>query len=226
MLFFKNLRSESMRAIPWRRLVLWASGGLVAYGLSRRTRQPYSILLELYQTAIPFKTMLGGIVIGTASGGVLYAGGLAMLFGVASYFSNRAFGNERLPWARACPQFITAMHFGLVCAERRGFWVSAADRIFHIALADGASQLAALSWLNTLTPSLPSGAAFWRRGDQQPFLDRLIGFTAAFVASTVEGSLATVLRFSCWAPCFSPAAVGETERTLRNSLLSRRFCWQ
>jgi membrane protease YdiL (CAAX protease family) len=102
-LFFKNLSSDAMRAIPWRRLLLWSSAGLVAYILIVGFGNRIQSFLNAYQTAIPFKAFLGGIAIAILVGAFFYLGGLAALFGFASYFSNRAFGSERLPVGSRMP---------------------------------------------------------------------------------------------------------------------------
>ena len=58
-LFFKNLRSDAMRAVPWRRLALWAAGGLAGYILIVALGNRVQSFLNTYQTAIPFKAMTG-----------------------------------------------------------------------------------------------------------------------------------------------------------------------
>jgi hypothetical protein len=102
-LFFKNLRSEAMRAVPWRRLVLWATPGLAGYILIVVFGNRIQYFLNSYQTAIPFKAMLGGVAISLLVGAFLYFGGIAAIFGFAALFSNRAFGEERLPVGRTMP---------------------------------------------------------------------------------------------------------------------------
>ena len=102
-LFFKNLRSEAMRAIPWRRLLFCSAWGLVAYALIVGFGDRLQYFLNAYQTAIPFKTMIGGFAIAILLGAVLYVGGLALQFGLAAYFSNHAFGEERLPVGPGLP---------------------------------------------------------------------------------------------------------------------------
>ncbi|MGB7283790.1 MAG: type II CAAX endopeptidase family protein [Candidatus Acidiferrum sp.] len=101
--FFKNLRSEAMRAIPWRRLLFWAGWGLIAYALIVGFGNRLQYFLNAYQTAIPFKTMLGGFAIAILLGAVFYVGGLALQFGIGAYFSNRTFGEERLPVGPGLP---------------------------------------------------------------------------------------------------------------------------
>ncbi|HTQ58578.1 MAG TPA: CPBP family intramembrane glutamic endopeptidase [Candidatus Solibacter sp.] len=102
-IFFRNLGSAAAHAIPWRRLVIWAGWGLIAYVLIVGFGNRLQYFLNAYQTAIPFKTMMGGIAIAILLGALFYSGGLAVLFGVASYFSNRAFGEERLPVGARLP---------------------------------------------------------------------------------------------------------------------------
>ena len=192
-LFFKNLRSESMRAIPWRRLVLWALSGLIAYGLIVGLGNRLQFFLNSYQTAIPFKTMLGGIVIGLLLGAVFYAGGLAMLFGVATYFSNRAFGEERLPVGARMPAvyYRDALWIGvcgtagIVGLRRLIEFVSLHWQTVHRSLP--------LSLGQYFDAVLPSGAAFGGALIGSLFLTGLISFIAAFVASAGR---ARWLRFS------------------------------
>jgi hypothetical protein len=53
--------------------------------------------LNGYETAIPLKMFFGGIGIGVLLGGPLYLGAIALLFGMASYYAAKAFGDEQLP---------------------------------------------------------------------------------------------------------------------------------
>jgi hypothetical protein len=113
--FFMNLRSEAMRAIPWKKLALWAVWGLVAYVLIIAFGNRLQYFLNSYSTAIPFKTMMGGLTIGLLVGAVLYPGGLAVLFGVAAYYGNRAFGENRVPVGGGLPgvYYRDALWFGI-----------------------------------------------------------------------------------------------------------------
>jgi hypothetical protein len=191
--FFKNLRSEAMRAIPWRRLVLWAGLGLVAYVLVVAFGNRLESFLNGYQTAIPFKTMLGGIVIGLLLGAVFYAGGLAALFGIASYFSNRAFGEERLPVGRAMPgvYYRDALWIG-VCGTA-GF-LGARRLIEFISLHwQTAHRGLPFSLFQNFDAALPSGAVFGGALIGSLFLTGVIAFVAAFVASVLR---ARWLRFA------------------------------
>jgi membrane protease YdiL (CAAX protease family) len=112
-LFLKNLRSEAVRSIPWRRLGFWSIWGLLAYILVFFLGNRIPSFLSFYNTAIPYKTMLGGLGVGFILGGALYFSGLALLFGTAWYYANRAFGDERIPhWTNMPPAYY-----------RDGFWI-------------------------------------------------------------------------------------------------------
>jgi len=184
--FFKNLRSDAMRAIPWRRLALWAGLGLVAYALVVAFGNRLESFLNAYQTEIPFKTMMGGIVIGLLLGAVFYAGGLAALFGIASYFSNRAFGAERLPVGKAMPgvYYRDALWIG-VCGTA-GF-LGARRLIEFIFLHwQTAHRSLPFSLGQNFDAVLPSGAMFGGALIGSLFLTGVIAFVAAFVASVLR----------------------------------------
>jgi hypothetical protein len=192
-MFFKNLRSEAMHAIPWRRLVLWAIWGLVGYALVVGFGNRLQYFLNSYQTAIPFKTMMGGIVIGLLVGAVFYPGGLAALFGVASYFNNRAFGEERLPVGRPMPgvYYRDALWIG-VCGTA-GFlglrrlleFLSMHWQTVHRSLPFSLGQ--------NFDAVLPAGAILGGALVSSLFLTGVVGFVATFVASVLR---ARWLRFA------------------------------
>jgi hypothetical protein len=167
-LFFKNLRSEAMRAVPWRRLVLWSTGGLAGYILIVVFGSRIQFLLNSYQTAIPFKAMLGGVAISLLVGAFLYFGGIAAIFGFAALFSNRAFGAERLPVGRTMP----GVYY------RDALWIGVCGTAGFLGLRHLIEFLAA-RW-NTLHRSLPFSLG-------QNF-DAVLP-SAAFAGSTLVGSL-------------------------------------
>jgi membrane protease YdiL (CAAX protease family) len=191
--FFKNMRSEAMRAIPWRRLMLWAVWGLVAYALVVWFGNRFQYFLNSYQTAIPFKTMLGGIIIGLLLGAVFYAGGLAALFGIAAYFSNRAFGEDRLPVGRPMPgvYYRDALWIGvcgsagLLGIRRLLESLSMHWQPVHRSLPFSLGQ--------NFDAVLPSGATLGGALISGLFLTGVVGFVAAFVASVLR---ARWLRFA------------------------------
>jgi len=99
-IFLKNLRSEAVRSIPWRRLSLWALWGLVAFFAVFALGDRIPNFLNSYNTAIPFKAMIAALAIGALLGGPFSFGFLVLLFGMACYFAKLSFAEERLPrWA-------------------------------------------------------------------------------------------------------------------------------
>ena len=99
-LFLKNLRSDEARSIPWKRLSLWASWGLVGYVLVFALGNRIATFLNAYNTAIPLKTTLGIVGISALLGGPFNFGFLLILFGISWYYAKRAFGEEHIPgWA-------------------------------------------------------------------------------------------------------------------------------
>ncbi len=219
-LFFKNLRSEAVRAIPWRRLALWALWGLVAYGLIVGFGNRLQFFLNSYQTAIPFKTMLGGIVIGLLLGAVFYTGGLGVLFGIASYFSNRAFGEERLPVGSRLPAlyYRDALWIG-VCgtAGLLGLrhlieFSSSHWQTVHRSLAFSLGQY--------FDAVLPTGGDLGECADQQPFLYRIYCFRCGVCGVGPPGALDAVFAFPAWRVISDRQQLGEWDR-LRDTV-SRR----
>lgn len=95
-IFFKNLRSEPARSVPWRRLSLWAVWALVAFYVVFALGDRIPNFMNAYNTAIPYKTTLGVLAIIALLGGPFSFGLLVLLFGVAWYYAKLAFGEERL----------------------------------------------------------------------------------------------------------------------------------
>ena len=96
-LFLKNLRSDAARSVPWKRLGLWSIWGLFAYVVVFFLGDRIPSFLSSYNTAIPYKAMLGGLGVGFILGGAFYFSALALLFGTAWYFAIRAFDEECIP---------------------------------------------------------------------------------------------------------------------------------
>jgi membrane protease YdiL (CAAX protease family) len=96
-IFLKNLKSPDSRAIPWRRLSIWALWALVAYIAVFAFGDRIPAFLAQYNTAIPFKTFIGTLAIGGILGGPFYFGFIVVLLGVAWFFARRAFTEEYFP---------------------------------------------------------------------------------------------------------------------------------
>jgi hypothetical protein len=103
-LFLRRMRSDAARAVPWRRLSFLALWGLAGFLLVFALGNQIPGALNVYDTAIPFKLMLGGIGLGVLLGGPFVFGGLVLLFGLAWYYASRAFAEERLPTVTGMPR--------------------------------------------------------------------------------------------------------------------------
>ncbi len=96
-LFLMNLRSETARAIPWKRIARWCLLGLAAYALEIAFGNAYPNILSQYKTAISLKIWLGTSAVVELLFAPVVLGGIGLLFGVAWFYGSRAFGKERLP---------------------------------------------------------------------------------------------------------------------------------
>jgi membrane protease YdiL (CAAX protease family) len=193
--FFNNLRSEAMRAVPWRRLLFWAIWGFVAYVLIVSFGNRMQSFLNAYPTAIPFKTVLGGFVIAILLGAVFYSGGLAMLFGFGTYFSNRAFGEEQLPVGRPMPgvYYRDAVWIG-VCGTAG---ILGVQRLIEFLGSHWPTLHRSwpLSVGQNFDATLPAGAFAGGALIGSLFTVGLIAFVAAFVASVVRARWLRFLLF-------------------------------
>jgi membrane protease YdiL (CAAX protease family) len=95
--FLRNLRSDVGRSIPWKRLALWASWAMLAYVVVFACGKGIPTAMNAYNTAIPYRTMLGIVAMTALLGGPFQFGFLLVVFAMAWYYARLAFGDERLP---------------------------------------------------------------------------------------------------------------------------------
>ncbi|MBV8515097.1 MAG: CPBP family intramembrane metalloprotease, partial [Acidobacteria bacterium] len=114
-IFLRNLKSADSRAIPWRRLSLWAFWALGGYVAVFAFGNRIPAFLAQYNTAIPFKTFIGTLAIGGVLGGPFYFGFIVVLLGVAWFFARRAFTDEYFPsWTgMPAPYYRDAFFIGI-----------------------------------------------------------------------------------------------------------------
>jgi hypothetical protein len=115
-IFLKNLRSETARSIPWKRLSRWALWAFAAFYVSFFLGDRIAAALNAYDTAVPIKTIYGVLGISALLGGPFNLGLVAVTFAVAWYFAKRAFdGREDLPaWSgMPAPYYRDAFFIGL-----------------------------------------------------------------------------------------------------------------
>ena len=109
----KNLKSEAARSIPWKWIGSWSVWGLCGYLVVFALGNRIPNFLNTYNTAISLKVTYGLLAVGVLLGATVYFGAIGLLFGMAWYFANRAFGENRLP------------HRGIMPAGyyRDAFWI-------------------------------------------------------------------------------------------------------
>ena len=92
-----NLKSEAARAIPWKRMGLWALWGLCGFLLVFAFGNKIVELLDSYDTANPLKFTYAEITIAVLLGAPFVFGAIALSFGMAWFYAARAFGEEHVP---------------------------------------------------------------------------------------------------------------------------------
>jgi len=102
-LYFKRSRGDEVNLVPWRQLVVWGMAALAAYVLNSVFGISIPKTFAAYQTALPWKIYIAGIVVGQTIGCALLAGGGVLLFGLLWYFAARAFGKDALPTVGGMP---------------------------------------------------------------------------------------------------------------------------
>jgi len=95
--YFKSFRSLPAVNVPWRRILLWGAAGFAALALSLLFGNNFVTDLSSYPTAYPLKIYYAALAVRYVLFAALVFAGLVLLFGLAWYFSVRAFGEERVP---------------------------------------------------------------------------------------------------------------------------------
>jgi membrane protease YdiL (CAAX protease family) len=101
--FLREIKSELMKAVPWKRFAGWALVGLLAYVLVAVFGGRIPQALSTYQTAMPLKFMFGALGIGFLVGAFFYLGALVLVFAIGWFFLREAFGNAEFPRWRGMP---------------------------------------------------------------------------------------------------------------------------
>lgn len=194
--FLKNLRSEAARAVPWKRLSLWALYGLAGYGLMLALGDFFQARIhDQYDTAIPFKFMLGIVGISVLLGAVFNFGSLALLFGVGWYYAKQAFSEERIPSWTAMPAkyYRDALWIGLAgAAGLIGLVTLLQAAVGHFALAH---RFAEASFGADFDAYVPVGSIFGRALLRGLMYTAVVGLVASFLAAEVKNRWTRGLLF-------------------------------
>jgi membrane protease YdiL (CAAX protease family) len=193
--FLKNLRSETGRRIPWKRLATWALWGLAGYLLAIAFGDFVQTALSNYKTAIPLKTMIGVTAISVLLGILFSYGFLTLLFGAAWYYGVRALGEERIPGWTGMPRayYRDALFIGL---GGTAAWV-ALDAIVKWANQHlpGAQAGAAANFGTNLDALFPAAAILGSAVRTGLTLTALVAITAAFIVTMIRPKWLRALIF-------------------------------
>jgi membrane protease YdiL (CAAX protease family) len=210
-LFFKNIRSEAARSIPWKRLLLWTLWGLAGYLLVFALGNRLPSLLSAYDTAIPFKLMIGTLIVGVLLGALFYSGTLVTLFGIAWYYGKRAFGEEQLPDWTAMP----AAYY------RDALWigVGGAGAVLGLgALLETASRYwptvhraTEASFGSDFDAILPAGSIFGAMLLHSLLVTGLLALLAGFIAAELRWRWLRFLSFTLGALAIMPTNWGTPQ---------------
>ena len=95
--FLREIRSDLMKQVPWRRFTGWGLFALAAYVAIGAFGDRIPMFLSQYKTAIPLKFMYGGLAIGFTIGAFFYLGLMVILFAMGWFFLKQAYGEVDWP---------------------------------------------------------------------------------------------------------------------------------
>ena len=102
--FLREIKSELIRRVPWRRFAGWGLVALAAFAavFAFGDRIP-QVMMNQYRTSMPLKFMYGSLGIGLTIGAFSYLGVVVMLFAAGWLFVQQAYGEVEWPGWRGMP---------------------------------------------------------------------------------------------------------------------------
>jgi hypothetical protein len=101
--FLREIRSDLMKQVPWRRFTVWGLVALGAFVLIGVFGDRLPMILSQYKTAISLKFVYGGLAIGFTIGAFFYLGLVVILFAMGWFFLKQAYGDLDWPGWRGMP---------------------------------------------------------------------------------------------------------------------------
>lgn len=101
--FLREIRSDLMKQVPWRRFTVWGLVALGAFVLIGVFGDRLPMILSQYKTAISLKFVYGGLAIGFTIGAFFYLGLVVILFAMGWFFLKQAYGDLEWPGWRGMP---------------------------------------------------------------------------------------------------------------------------
>jgi membrane protease YdiL (CAAX protease family) len=131
--FLREIKSDLMREVPWRRFALWGLCGVVAYILIFAFGNRIAQALTQYSTAMPLKFVFGALGIGFLVGTFFFLGAIVLVFAMAWFSLRQAFADKDFPGWRGMAKnyYRDALLIGaggtatLIALRRVSDWVSA-----------------------------------------------------------------------------------------------------
>jgi membrane protease YdiL (CAAX protease family) len=102
--FLREIKSDLMKQVPWRRFAFWGLFSLAAYVAIGAFGDRIPVFLSQYKTAVPLKFMYGALAIGFTVGAFFYLGLLVILFAMGWFFLKQAYGEVDWPGWRRMPR--------------------------------------------------------------------------------------------------------------------------
>ena len=194
-LFLREIKSDLMKAIPWRQFAVWGLVGLAGYALVSAFGNRVAQALSQYQTAMPLKFLLGALGIGFLVGAFFYLGAIVLVFAIAWFFLRQAFGNQQFPGWQGMPgnYYRDALIIGLagtaalLAVRRVSEWVAMQWPTAHQALGAAFG-----SDFDSRLPAIAISATTVLRG---LLFTGLIALVAGFIAARCESPAFRALLF-------------------------------
>jgi membrane protease YdiL (CAAX protease family) len=212
--FLREIKSDLMREVPWRRFALWGMYGVVAYILIFAFGNRIAQALTQYSTAMPLKFVLGALGIGFLVGTFFFLGAIVLVFAMAWFFLRQAFADKDFPGWRGMTKnyYRDALLIGaggtaaMIALRRFSDWVSLHWPTAHQSLSasfgnDFDARLPAISISATavlhgllFTGAIAMAAAFIAAHCKSPIVRGLLFVVASLAMAGGWGSTADFLK--------------------------------
>ena len=237
--FLREIKSDLMREVPWRRFSLWGLYGIVAYILIFAFADRIAQALSQYSTAMPLKFVFGALGIGFLVGAFFFLGAIVLLFAMAWFFLRQAFAETDFPGWRGMAKnyYRDALLIGaggtaaLIALKRISDWMSAHWPTPHQSLgavfgSDFDSVLPGISISATamlhgllFTAAIAAMAGFIAAHCKSPIVRGLLFVMASLAMVGGWGSTADFLKQWIAALVFLAVVVFGVARVVRLNLL-------
>jgi len=194
-IYIKHFRGDDARSIPWKRIAGWAMWSLGGFALTIAFGDRLTAVLQQYQTAVPLKMWYLVSTISFLLGGAFSVGALILVFGIAWFYSRRAFGEESLPSWSGMPgvyyrdAFLIGVGgvFALAGVQSVFGWIGAHYPVAH--------RFASAAFPADLSAKLPAASIVGAAISHALFYSALLAAIGGFVAACVKPLAFRLLLF-------------------------------